>query len=75
MIADDITTKIQQAIAQDKLQVTTRDTDALSGKMGTINTKMTITMVMIGLVITLLVATYGINAFLFWRMAERLVAS
>ena len=71
-MTDDIGASVRQAMAEDKLRVTTRDTDALSGKMNDINIKVNVALAMLTLVVSLLVATYGINAFLFWRMVQRL---
>ena len=70
-----ITEQVQRVMAEERLRVTRLDTEALSGKIGTVNTKLNVLLGAIGLAIGLLMATYGATAFFTWRLFDKLIGS
>ena len=70
MATDDTEARIAQALARSKLEVTTRDTDALSGKIGTVDTKLNFVLGVLVLILGLLITTNAATAFFTWRLIE-----
>ena len=71
----DLQDRINRALLDQELRVTTRDTDALAGKIGTINTKLTYVFVGLGIILSVLLSTYGSIAWFTWRLVSELLAS
>lgn len=61
-------------LAERELTVTTRHTDALAGKIGTVDTKANFIMVGLGVILTILLSTYAATAYFMWRMVTALLA-
>ena len=64
---------VRQIIRDEKLQVTTLDTDALGGSVKAIDTKLNYVLGILVLSITLLISTYGALAFFAWRLVDSLL--
>ena len=64
---------VRQPIRDEKLQVTTRDTDALGGKVDRLDTKLNYALVVLAFIATLLLSTYGVSSFFAWRLVDTLL--
>ena len=70
----DLEQTLRQIIRDEKLQVTTKDTDALSGKVDRLETKLNYALVVLAFIATLLLSTYGVTAFFAWRLVDSLLS-
>ncbi len=70
----DFEVMLQRALVDRELTVTTRHTDALAGKIATVDTKANFIMVGLGVILTILLSTYAATAFFTWRMVTALLA-
>ena len=65
---------LHKILAEKELTVTTRHTDALAGSIDTVNTKANFIMVGLGVILTILLSTYGVTAYFTWRMVTAFLA-
>ena len=70
-----IAAEVQRIMDEDRLRVTKLDTEALSGKLDSLNTRLNYLIGTMVLSIGLLVATYGTTALLTWRLFDKLTGS
>ena len=66
-------TAIRSMLAEQELTVTKRDVEGLGGKIDAVNTKVIFVLMGLGIILTLLIATYGANAFFTWRLISALI--
>ena len=66
---------LSEAIRQPQLEVTRLDTEQLRSDISSVNTKVTYSLVGLGFVLTLLIATYGLHAFFTWRLVSTLLSA
>lgn len=69
----DLGDRIHRALQDRDLRVTTRHTDALAGRIDTINTKLTYVFIGLGIILTVLLSTYGSIAWFTWRLVSEVM--
>ena len=78
-VARELAEAIRGSMRESQFSVTTKDTDRLSSEISDLktglNSRLTQVLLVLGLVVTLLLATYGANALLMWRLIDRLTSA
>ena len=66
---------IDDALASRELTVTKVDIGDLKGNINKVDTKINVLMAGVGVLLTLLLATYGATAFFTWRLIDTIVSA
>lgn len=64
---------ISEVINESRTEATKLDVRQVGGQISTLSTKITFVHIGLGIVITLLISTYGATAFFTWRLLSALI--